>query len=93
MSIYTYTNEQLRIQILSDGIVRIEEAENGNFTDKPTLLVPNRENFCGTEVTLTQKEKATLLTTDSFTVKINGNTASYVDIIADNRCIFDSTTH
>ena len=92
MSIYTYTNEQLRIQILSDGIVRIEEAENGNFTDKPTLLVPNRENFCGTEVTLTQKEKATLLTTDSFTVKINGNTASYVEIIADNRCIFDSTT-
>ncbi len=92
MSIYTYQKEDLRVQILSDGIVRIEQAEDSAFTDASTLLVPDRNVFSGTAVTAKTEGDAVLLVTDRFTVRITGSDADAVEIFSADTCVFDSAT-
>lgn len=91
MSIYTHINGKLRVQILSESIVRIEEAHDGAFIDAPTLLVPDRTAFCGTAVTPVQDGSMTVLATDLFTVRIAGDTADSVEIHARGNCVFDAS--
>jgi len=92
MSIYTYTKENLRVQILSDRIVRIEETASGAFTDAPTLLVPDRSVFDGTAVTPVQDGQMTVLATDAFTVRIAGNSADSVEIYVKNTRVYGADT-
>ena len=92
METYIYINKNLRIEILSDSIVRIEEAENEEFTDAPTLLVSDRNVFCGTTVSAVQSNGITALNTERFTVLITGDTADSIEIHANNVCIFDAST-
>ena len=92
MEIYTYIKGNLRIEILSDGIVRIEEAENGSFTDAPTLLVPDRTVFSGAAVTENKEGGAVQLVTDRFTVRIYGETAADVEILANGEIIYSADT-
>lgn len=92
MSIYTHTNGKLRVQILSDGIVRIEEAAGGIFTDAPTLLVPDRDAFYGTAVTPVTDGDTKVLATDFFTVHIHGDTADAVEIYVKNTRVYGADT-
>ncbi len=92
MSIYTYQKGNLRVQILSDRIVRIEESADGIFTDAPTLLVPDRTVFEGTAVTPVYDGDMTVLATDAFTVRIAGGSADSVEIYAGNTRIFGADT-
>jgi len=68
--IYTYKTDVLRVQILSDGIVRVEENTGGAFTDENTLVVENRDSFEGDRVVLDEDEETVILSTPRFTVNI-----------------------
>ena len=87
MGIYTYEKNGLRVQILSAGIIRTEEAVDGAFVDAPTLLVPDRSAFCGTAVTESADGDTTVLATDRFTVRIAGNTAADVTVFANGKSV------
>ncbi len=80
--IYTYKTDTLRIQILSDGIIRIEESTNGKFTDENTLIVENRSRFDGERVARDEDGDTVILSTPRFTVNIpkNGATAASVRV-------------
>ena len=43
-----YVIDSVRIQALSDDIVRIEQAENGRFNDADTLFVPDKAQYRNT---------------------------------------------
>ena len=45
MAIITYGN--IRVQLLSEDIVRVEYANNGKFSDANTFFIPNRTGFSG----------------------------------------------
>ncbi|MBR5011235.1 MAG: hypothetical protein IKY12_01620, partial [Clostridia bacterium] len=45
--IHTFTFADVRITVLSDTVVRVEENFGGGFVDAATLVVPNREKFGG----------------------------------------------
>ncbi len=80
--VYTYKTDTLRIQILSDGILRIEESAGGAFTDKNTLVVDNRGVFDGECVAYDEDAETVILSTPRFTVNIpkNGATAASVRV-------------
>ncbi len=80
--IYTYKTGNLRVQILSDGIIRIEESTNGKFTDENTLIVENRGRFDGERVASDEDGDTVILSTPRFTVNIpkNGATAASVRV-------------
>ncbi len=82
--VYTYTNGTLRVQILSDSIIRIEESANGTFVDKATLVVPDRSVFGGTDVVIDSDKDTVILSTEKFTVNIpkENATAASVKIFA-----------
>ena len=77
--VYTYTSGNLRVQVLSDSIVRIEESKDGTFVDQNTLVVPARDAFEGTTVVYDEDGDTVILSTDSFVVNIpkeNATTSS-----------------
>ena len=45
----------IRVQLLSEEIVRIEYGKNGKFCDENTFFIPNRTEYTG-GVSYTQKE-------------------------------------
>ncbi|MBQ2734159.1 MAG: DUF5110 domain-containing protein [Clostridia bacterium] len=90
--IYTYKTENLRVQILSDGILRIEESAAGAFTDKNTLVVDNRGVFDGECVAYDEDAETVILSTPRFTVNIpkNGATAASVRVFdSKGKLIYD----
>ena len=78
--IYTYKTETLRVQILSDGIIRIEESKKGDFTDENTLMVEDRSRFDGEKVVRDEDDDTVILSTDRFTVNIPKKDASIAGV-------------
>ena len=74
--VYTYKTDKLRVQVLSDGILRIEENADGTFTDKNTLIVEDRGRFEGERVAYDEDEDTVILSTPRFTVNIPKKKAS-----------------
>ncbi len=81
--VYTYTSGDVRIQILADGIVRVEEKYDGAFVDTATLVVPDRTAFTGTAVTADADSETAILSTETFTINIPQNGTAF------DACIFD----
>lgn len=50
--------ENIRIQLLSEDIVRIERRKNGKFCDDNTFFMPNKEQYKNSSITFTKKEDA-----------------------------------
>ncbi len=84
--VYTYKIGNLRVQILSDDTVRIEESRNGGFVDSNTLVVNNRDGFSGTLVAKDCDEETVILATKRFTVNIPKENATAASVK-----IFDSS--
>lgn len=84
--VYTYKTDTLRVQILSDGIIRIEESTDGKFTDENTLIVENRSRFDGERVAYDEDGETVILSTPRFTVNIpkNGAAAASVRVFDGN---------
>jgi len=53
MERFTYGN--VRVQLLSEDIVRIEYANGGKFCDENTFFIPNKTNYENNEVAYTQE--------------------------------------
>ena len=82
--VYSYTNQNLRVQILSDGIIRIEESASGLFTDENTLIVNDRSSFKGTNVICKEDENNVILSTEELNVTFPKENPRSCDV-----CIFD----
>ena len=54
-----YIQNNIRIQFLSRGIVRLEVGKKGVFCDKDTLLVANKSTFDGVDVNVVSKSDGT----------------------------------
>ena len=78
--VYTYTDKNLRVQILSDSIVRVEESKDGAFVDKATLVVPDRSVFTGAKVTVDNDGDTVILSTEKFTVNIPKTNATAASV-------------
>ena len=78
--VYTYKSSDLRVQILSERIVRIEEAANGKFVDQNTLIVPDRGAFGGTAVVRDEDKDTVILSTKDFVVNIPKNAVRASDL-------------
>lgn len=78
--VYTYKNGNVRVQILAERIVRIEEAANGKFVDQHTLIVPDRSVFGGTAVVRDEDKDTVILSTKDFVVNIPKNAAGASDV-------------
>ena len=82
--VYTYTDGTLRVRILSDGIVRIEESEQGKFNDKSTLVAAGTDH-AGARVVRDEDGETVILKTDAFTVNIPKNDPTVASVrIFDN---------
>ncbi len=47
--------DNVRVQFLSEDILRIERSKNGRFCDENTFLIPNKTNYENNEVAYTQE--------------------------------------
>ncbi len=68
--IYEEIVGNVRVQLYSPSILRIEQAVNGTFCDDTTIAVTNRESWPGVEVTRTTENGTVYLTTATYTVSI-----------------------
>ena len=68
----------VRVQALSNTLLRIEEAGAGGFEDRPTFTVLERD-FSPPECLIEKTEQGTALITDSYRVVVSGST-SLVDV-------------
>ena len=46
----------LRVQLLSEDIVRVERAEKGGFCDENTFFIPDRAQYADTHIGYSQEE-------------------------------------
>ena len=46
----------VRVQLLSESVVRIEFAQGGKFCDGNTFFIPNKADYKNNEVTYTREE-------------------------------------
>lgn len=60
----------LRIQLLSDTIVRIENEGPKGFEDRPSYIVPNRVDYDHVNYTVVENENETIIKTDSYWVYV-----------------------
>ena len=78
--VYTYTNGNLRVSVLSDSLVRIEESKDGKFVDADTLMVVGRNEFEGTYVAAETVDGVVVISTDSLTVNIPEDSQKATDV-------------
>ncbi len=60
----------LRVQLLSDSIVRIENKGPKGFEDRPSYIVLNRNNYGAVEYTVEEKSLETVIKTDKYFVHV-----------------------
>ena len=56
-----YINGNIRVQLLSEDIVRIEYGKDGAFCDENTSFIPNRTDYAETRVAYTEEEARQLI--------------------------------
>ncbi len=78
--IYKYTNGKLRITVLSDSLVRIEESDDGAFNDASTLMAVGRDEFEGTFVATEKKNEVFIISTAGFTLNVPSSSQSASDV-------------
>jgi|GEM_PF-676062 len=79
VGIHAFTYGNVRVTLLSDTAVRIEDA-NGDFVDGATLMVPHREEFAGAAVAVDEKDGIAILETASIVVNLPTEGATVSDV-------------
>ncbi len=62
--------EHVRVQFLSDTVLRIEESNGGIFEDRDTLIIVGRDEFEGIEASVSESADEIVATTDKYKVVI-----------------------
>lgn len=70
----------IRVQILSDSLVRIEERGPSGFEDRETFHIQNRTDWDGAEVSKTVENGLTEFATKDFTVAVAGSAPTLSDV-------------
>ncbi len=78
--IYEEIVGDIRVQLYSPTVLRIEQAVDGGFCDRNTIAVTNRTDWCGAEVTRTVSGGSIVLATDTYTVTIPADAARATDV-------------
>ena len=63
-----FVRDNIRIQFLSEDIVRLEAGKKGVFCDGDTMLVANKTAFDGVEITVNEKSDGAYVTHGDVTV-------------------------
>ena len=63
-----FVRDNIRIQFLSEDIVRLEAGKKGVFCDGDTMLVANKTAFDGVEITVNEKSDGAYVTHGDITV-------------------------
>lgn len=71
---------KIRVQFLTESIIRIEKELNGKFEDRPTFFVPNRESFLGEEIIKKEKRNVIILSLGEFSFELNKSQESVFGI-------------
>ena len=71
----------LRVQILSEDIVRIERAEKGGFCDENTFFIPDRAQYSDTHIGYSQEENVVCFGEYELYLPENGKSLSGVNDI------------
>ncbi len=67
--------DQVRVQFLSNTVVRVEAKAGGKFEDRDTLIIVGRDDFEGVEADLSYNGDEITATTSKYKVTIQKNTA------------------
>lgn len=68
--VVTLTNGSVRVQLLSDTLVRVEEKNDRSFEDSTTLVAAGRKDFEGAAATVTEATDCYIAATENYTVKL-----------------------
>lgn len=66
----SYTVGDVRVQLLSDTLIRVEQAESGKFENRESWSVTNRLGWTGVEATQTTESGVTKIAAENYTVNI-----------------------
>lgn len=77
----------IRVQFLSEDIIRVEYGKKGKFCDKDTFFIPNRNSFAGCEK-FTQSEEAILFGEYSLYIPENARTLSGVKLKKGGKTVY-----
>ena len=78
----TLTTDSVRVELLSDTLVRVEAADaNGNFEDRETLIAYGRDSFTGVAATVIESDTAYTAVTDKYIVTLKKNTVLTDDAV------------
>ncbi|MBP3570614.1 MAG: hypothetical protein J6M42_01515 [Clostridia bacterium] len=73
----------VRVVLYSPSLLRLEEAKDGDFEDRPTFSVTGRDSFVGIppeQVKQTEQNGLLLISTPYYTVSIKKGATSYQDV-------------
>ena len=73
----------VRVVLYSPSLLRLEEAKDGDFEDRPTFSVTGRDSFAGIspeQVKQTEQNGLLLISTPHYTVSIKKGATSYQDV-------------
>lgn len=97
--VFEKTVGSVRVQILGEEILRVEESTNGRFLDDNTLLVPDRTAFAGADVVCDEDGETWIFSTSRFTVNLKKQAPSISDVKVYNKegkeifSFFDAQKH
>ena len=71
--VVTIQSGAVRVELLSDTVIRVEEKVNGGFEDRISLVAVGRDDFSGVEATTSSTGSYYLAKTANYTVKLYKN--------------------
>ena len=78
----------LRVQFLSEDIVRIERAEKGGFCDRDTFFIPDRAQYADTHIGYSQEENVVCFGEYELYLPENGRSLSGVKLEKNGRRVY-----
>ena len=74
--VVTIQSGAVRVELLSDTVIRVEEKVNGSFEDRTTLAAVGRDDFPGVKATVSETGTVITAKTENYTVKLKKNSTS-----------------
>ena len=74
--VVTIQSGAVRVELLSDTVIRVEEKVNGGFEDRTTLVAVGRYDFPGVKATVSETGTVITAKTANYTVRLKKNSTS-----------------
>jgi len=80
---------QIRLQVLNNNVVRIEQSVNGKFFDENTFLIPNRNELCRDDVQATATENGVVIGDYTFCLPSNANALTDIKVYKQGKIVYN----